>query len=61
MRTTATEYARLLARADRDGGDGSAVREGVRAIVWRALATSGCTVAALRPIVEVLGPLLDPD
>ena len=58
VRTTATEYARLLARAD---GDAGAVREGVRAVVWRALAASGCTVPALRPIVEVLAPLLDPD
>lgn len=58
VRTTATEYAHLLTHGERDTGE---VREAVRAVVWRALTTSGCTVDALRPIVEVLEPLLDPE
>jgi hypothetical protein len=58
VRTTATEYAHLLARADRDAEQ---VREAVRAVVWRALAASGRAVDALRPIVAALGPLLDLD
>jgi hypothetical protein len=58
VRTTATEYAHRLARADRDAAQ---VREAVRAVVWRALAASGRAVDALRPIVDTLGPLLDLD
>jgi hypothetical protein len=58
VRTTATDYAGLLGRS---GSGPAEVREAVRATLWSALAASGCTVAALRPIVEVLGPLLDPD
>jgi hypothetical protein len=58
VRTTAAEYAHLMTRAGRDAGE---VREGVRGVVWGALAASGCTVDALRPIVEILEPLLDPE
>ena len=58
VRTTATELAHRLARG---GHDAAAVREALRAVVWDALRTSGCDVAALRPISETLGPLLDAD
>jgi hypothetical protein len=58
VRTTATEFAHRLARGARDAAQ---VREAVREVVWGALTAGGCDVAALRPIVETLAPLLDPD
>jgi hypothetical protein len=58
VRTTATEFVHRLTRGDRDAAE---VREAVRTVVWRALTVGGCTVAALRPIVETLAPLLDAD
>jgi hypothetical protein len=56
VRTTATEFAHRLGRGGRDV---AAVREALREVIWGAFADGGCDVAALRPIVDTLGPLLD--
>ena len=58
VRTTATELAHRLGRAGRDA---TAVREAVRDVIWDALTAGGCDVAALRPIVESLAQILDPE
>jgi hypothetical protein len=58
VRTTATEFTHRLGRGGRDA---AAVREALREVIWTALTVGGCEVTALRPIVETLAPLLDPD
>jgi hypothetical protein len=58
VRTTATEFARRVTEGGRDPGE---VSEVLRAVVWRAVSASGCTVDALRPVVDTLADLLDPN